>query len=82
MNKFNIVGIFLFLPILCSKSRKVGVITASPQDKPQTPPAPGFKTISFLPAKEAKNRTDISKTESRYASHIQTDPGKLDTGYF
>lgn len=73
MNKFNIVGIFLFLPILCSKSRKVGVITSSLESDP---PAPNFKTISFLPSKEANNRTGI-RTETRYASHKQTNPGKL-----
>ena len=72
MNKFNIVGIFLFLPILYSKSRKVGVITSSRQSDPS---APDFKTISFLPSKEATNRTDIS-TETRYSSHKLTDPGK------
>ena len=73
MNKFNIVGIFLFLPILCSKSRKVGVIIPSLQSDPQTAPNSEF---SFLASKEMKNRTDIS-TEPRYASHQQTDPGKL-----
>ena len=76
MNKFNIVGIFLFLPILYSKSRKVGVITSSLQSDPQTPPVSDVKTISFLPSKEATNRTDIS-TETRYSSHKLTDPGKL-----
>ena len=72
MNKFNIVGIFLFLPIFCSKSRKVGVIPASLQSDPKTPPVPPQLS---LPSKEVNNRTDVS-TESRFASHIQTDPGK------
>ena len=75
MNKFNIVGIFLFLPILCSKSRKVITSRLKSDPQPQTPLAPDFKNISFLPSKEATNRTDIS-TESRYASHKLTDPGK------
>ena len=66
MNKFNIVGIFLFLPILCSKSRKVGLMASSHQSD-------RLNEILFSSG-EAVNRTDTGN-ENRYASNKPSDPG-------
>ena len=73
MNKFNIVGIFLFLPILCSKSRKIEVTRSSREGE-------GLNEILFSSG-EAVNSTD-EENGKRYARNKPSDPGDSSPIYF